>query len=58
MKKVMMPVEVRHEDGNVIIEQRDPLGNDDAMVVLTPDQIPLVVKWLGEAAVSATAEGE
>ena len=58
MKKEMKPVEVSYKDGNIIIQQRDPLGNDDAMIVLTPDQTPLVVKWLGEAAVSATSEGE
>jgi len=53
----MNGIEVSYQDGNVYLTQLDPLGNDDAAIVLTPEQVPLVAKWMQEAAVAAAREG-
>jgi hypothetical protein len=55
--KEMKPVEVRCEKGLVSLTQLDPMGNDDAVIVLAPEQVPLVAKWMQEAAFAAAREG-
>ena len=53
--KEMKPIEVHYDDGLVYLVQLDPFGNDDATICLTPEQVPLVCKWIRE--VAATTEG-
>lgn len=52
MKKIQ-PVQVSYKDGCVFLTQPDPIGNDDAVVELTPEHVPAVVAWMQEAAESA-----
>jgi hypothetical protein len=52
----MFPVRVEHKGGRVVLTQPDPLGNGDAVIVLTPEQVPLVVAWMYKAAESARQE--
>ena len=58
MSKRMTALEIFAEDGDVYLFQLDPCGNNDACIVLHPEQVPVVIKWLMEAAKSASAEGE
>jgi len=53
MEKRMLPIEISSQDGKVFLFQIDPQGNDDVAIMLIPEQIPLVCKWLKEAASSA-----
>jgi hypothetical protein len=53
--KRMEPVEVSTKDGLVRLLQ-PVTDDDDDIVLLTPEQVPLVIKWLREAA--KNAEGE
>ena len=53
----MKPIEVHYENGHVYLVQLDPLGNDDAAICLMPEQVPLVCKWLREAAATARKGG-
>ena len=58
MEKRMTAVNASAKDGDVYLFQPDPCGNDDACIVLHPDQVPVVVQWLREAALAARLEGE
>jgi len=54
--KDMKQVRVYVQDGGVIIEQQvSPFDNAD-MIDLTPEQVPLVIKWLREAVAEAKAK--
>jgi len=55
--KEMKPVQVDVVDGRVNLIQLDPLGNHDATIVLNPEQVPLVIKWMREAARDVQQEG-
>jgi hypothetical protein len=48
MEKKMEAVEVRTKDGQVWIVQ-DVNGEDNG-IVINPEQVPALVKWLNEAA--------
>jgi hypothetical protein len=47
MEKRMEPLVVSTKDGLVWIEQS---GGEDAGIVLSPEQVPTLIKWLKEAA--------
>ena len=36
------------QSGNICIKQESPLGEEDQIVALEPEQVPKVVKWLYE----------
>jgi hypothetical protein len=55
--KEMRPIQVSCDGVHVWLVQPDPSGNDDAAVVLSPEQVPLVIRWMREAAATATHEG-
>ena len=44
-----------NEAGNVTIEQKGVVGDHPDQVVITPDQVDLVVQWLQEARDEAAA---
>jgi hypothetical protein len=51
------PVEVYiSQKGYVCIKQESMMGQEDSIVMMLPIHVPLVVKWLQEAA--AQVEGE
>ena len=52
----MNAIEVSYQDGNVYLTQLDLCGNDDVAIILTPEQVPLVAKWMREAAIAAREE--
>ena len=49
MDKEMMEVEVYTQEGAVIIEQSLPFYNGSDVIMLSPDQIDVVITWLQEA---------
>jgi len=49
MKKEMEQVSVEAREGLVKIEQPDPSGNQDSIILLNPHQIDTLIKWLKEA---------
>lgn len=53
--KRMEPVEVSTKDGLVRLLQPVFGGRDD-VILLRPEQIPLVIKWLREAALAAGSQ--
>jgi len=60
VRKVMHPVEVSvDKDGMVVITQPDPMHeNGGEIVMLTPEQVPAIAKWLLEAAGAQAFTGE
>jgi len=56
--KRMTAVEISIQDGDVYVFQVDPQGNNDQCIILHPEQVPLVIKWLREMAIAAACEGE
>ncbi len=57
-RKEMQAVEVIHDGEHIWLSQAAPVGaDDDAMVMLSPEQVPLVIKWLREAARDIQQEG-
>lgn len=56
MFKRMEPVEVRATRGEVEIKQDVGNGDDPAVVLLHPSQIPTLIAWLREAKKEAEAE--
>lgn len=45
------PIEVYiSEKGYICLKQESMIGDDDSLVVMLPLHVPLVVKWLEEAA--------
>ncbi len=52
----MFPVRVEHKGGRVVLTQPEPLGNGDAAIMLTTEQVPIVAAWMAEAARSARQE--
>jgi hypothetical protein len=55
--KRMTAVEVSVHDGDIYVSQLDPQGDNDQCVILHPEQVPVVIKWLREAARDASHEG-
>ena len=49
MKKRTEPIEVEVVEGSIHIRQPDPMGNTDGVVVVSPDQVVLLIEWLREA---------
>jgi hypothetical protein len=49
MKRRVEAVEIEVDGNEVRLIQRDPLDNGDAIIVISPDQIPQLVGWLREA---------
>ena len=49
MKKRMEEVEVRTEKGAIYIEQPVFGQNDPACILISPEQIDMLVNWLQEA---------
>ena len=49
MQKRMEPLSVATTgNGQILIEQTS-YGEDDARILIDPDQLPLLIKWLQEA---------
>ena len=49
MKKQMLEVRVYTKDSEVIIEQPYPFHTAPSMIILSPEQIDIIVSWLKEA---------
>jgi hypothetical protein len=49
MNKSMLAVTVTTEDGLVVIKQ-DDIGAGEPIIVINPSQVPVLVRWLQEAA--------
>ena len=49
MDRRMQPLRVwTLEDGEIVIEQEQ--GHEDISIHVTPEQVPVLIKWLEEAA--------
>jgi hypothetical protein len=54
MRKVMQQIEVSvNDDGEICIVQPG-YGNDDAVVMISPDQVDVLTQWLKEAKAEAS----
>lgn len=42
------------ERGQIVIKQDGSIGEEDALVILDPNDVPTIIEWLQEAAVDAT----
>lgn len=49
MERQMNDLMVRVSGDEIIIEQKDPPGNHDDMIVVTPDHVELLCGWLLDA---------
>lgn len=50
MKKHMEEVSVQtNEEGKILIVQANAVGDHDDTIILEPDQVDEIVKWLQEA---------
>ncbi len=50
MERRLEPLKIRtlQDQGEIVLEQQQ--GQEDVGIFLTPEQVPIVVKWLEEAA--------
>lgn len=48
-KKTMEPIDVAIEEGHIHIRQAYPGEQDTSVVILHPEQIDLLIKWLKQA---------
>jgi hypothetical protein len=49
MKKKTEEIEVEVVEDSIHIRQPDPAGNNDGLVIVSPDQVVLLIEWLREA---------
>ncbi len=49
MKKSAEQLTVEVVEGLIHIQQRDPMGNHDDCVVVSPDQVVQLIEWLRDA---------
>jgi hypothetical protein len=56
MEKRMEPLTVSTKDGQIWIEQSE--NGEDCGVMIAVDQVPILVKWLQEAAAELHSEKE
>jgi hypothetical protein len=49
MKKKTEEIQVEVVGDSIHIRQPDPLGNNDGLVIVSPDQVVLLIEWLREA---------
>jgi hypothetical protein len=48
MKKEMLEINITTNEGMIFISQPDPY-NDYPPIIINPDQVPILIKWLEEA---------
>jgi hypothetical protein len=60
MKKLMQALSVEtNDDGDIVLSQRiDDPNYPDPIILISPDQVPLVVAWIYEARQSTVSEDE
>jgi len=49
MEKKLFDIKVYNSDENYICIEQEDFGHDNAVILLHPDQIELLFKWLKEA---------
>lgn len=49
MKKSVEQLSVEVADGMIVIQQRDPMGNHDETIAITPEQVVQLIEWLRDA---------
>jgi len=47
-KKTAYEFEVTSEDGDILIQRSVSLGHEKEMIVIHPDQVDLLIRWLQE----------
>ena len=49
MKKEMAAIRVTTDSGMIHISQPDPIDEITPLIIIPPDQVDVIVKWLQEA---------
>jgi hypothetical protein len=57
MKKKMEQIEVEVVNDAIHIIQSDPVRDEPEVVIVSADQVPLLIQWLKDAAATINGEG-
>ena len=49
MKKEMFEIEIDTRQGKIYLTQPYPAGGEEHIVIIDPDQVDTLIKWLEEA---------